>query len=130
MELVNTLYQYEPQSVASHNVLKGSLRTLLLLLAPFTPHMAEELWQQLGYEPSIFSCAWPKYDPRQLKEDQILVVVQVNGKLRSKLEIPAGLSNEEIKQLALNDKRVQQYIDGKQLKKVIVVPKKLINIVL
>ncbi len=129
MELVNTLYQYEPKTAASQQLLKSSLQALLLLLAPFTPHVAEELWQQLGYKPSIFSAGWPEYDAEQLREELMLVVVQVNGKLRGKIEVPADLSHEEIKRLALNDKRVQQYIAGKTLKKVIEVPGKLINIV-
>jgi leucyl-tRNA synthetase len=128
MELVNALYLYEPRQPASLALLKDALKTVLLLLAPFTPHVAEELWQQLGYKPSICSRPWPKYDPRLIRQEQILVVVQVNGKLRGKIEVPSTLSNEEIKRQALADGRVQ-HIAGKQIKKVIEVPRRLINIV-
>jgi leucyl-tRNA synthetase len=129
MELVNTLYLYKPQSPVSLVVLKEALRGLLLLLAPFTPHVAEDLWQQLGYEPSICAQPLPEYDPELIKEEQVLVVIQVNGKLRGRIEVPASLSNEEIKQRALGEERIQPYIAGKEIKKVIEVPKKLINIV-
>jgi leucyl-tRNA synthetase len=128
MELVNTLYQYNPRQ-SSSAVLDESLKGLLLLLAPFVPHLAEELWRVMGHKFSITNEPWPTYNPALIKEDEIQLVIQINGKLRGRMDVPANLSNEEIKQRALNEDKIQTILAGKTIKKVITVPNKLINIV-
>jgi len=129
MELVNALYQFEPANDEGWLVLKEALKNLLLLLAPFAPHIAEEMWQKLGQAPSISRQPWPGYDEEIAREDEIVIVVQVNGKLRSRLTVPLGTSKEEIEQIALSDQRIQPLLQGKEIRKVIVVPGKLVNIV-
>jgi len=110
-------------------VLAESLRTMAMLLAPFAPHIAEELWESMGEEPSVSLKPWPTADPRGLEREQMLIVVQVNGKLRGKLTVPVGTDPDEIKEAARNEKSVLKHIQGKQVKKVIYVPNKLVNIV-
>jgi leucyl-tRNA synthetase len=131
MELVNELYDYAAKGVAGDklSVVKSALETLALLIAPFAPHFAEELWEGLGHAPSIAAMAWPAYDVEALRETEIVLVVQVNGKVRSKLTLPAGLPNKEIEAAALADPKVKEYIDGKPPKKVLVVQGKLVNVV-
>jgi len=127
MELVNEINGAEGQ--VSEGVLAEATRTLVLLLAPFTPHIAEELWRRLGEKDSVLKQRWPEADPEALKAPEVVVVVQVNGKLRSRLHLPAGLSEEKLKEAALADERVRRFIDGKEVRKVIVVPDKLVNVV-
>jgi leucyl-tRNA synthetase len=115
---------------------KDQLKTLLLLLAPFAPHLTEELWQKhylsSAFSPqrSIHNQPWPKYDPRLVKEEKIILIVQVNGKVRDRIESRADLSKKEALSLALSSKKVQKWIEGKKPKKVIFVKGKLINLVI
>ncbi len=109
--------------------LKETLEALMLLLAPFAPHIAEELWQRLDHPTSIFRHSWPAHDPTLAAAETITLVVQVNGKVRSRLEAPAGISEDEARELALKDPRVQAHLAGKSLRKAIVVPDKLVNLV-
>jgi len=102
----------------------------LILLAPFAPHITEELWHQLGHRDSIHKQKWPKYNPRLIKEEIITLVIQINGRVRDKIEVEAGISEKKAKELALLSKKVQNWISGKKIKKVIFVPEKLINIVI
>lgn len=127
MELVNGISSY-PQD-ADKAVLKEALEHVVLLLAPFVPHITEELWHRMGKEGSVHLAAWPKYDPSALVLDEIEIVVQINGKVREKLVVPAKAEREEVEKLALASGRVQQLLDGKTVRKVIVVPEKLVNIV-
>ncbi len=122
MEFSNFLTKQEvrPRSVLS---------TFVLLLSPFAPHLAEELWQALGHKGTLAYEAWPAYDEALTRADEIEVPIQVNGKLRSKVMVPPGIDQEELKKRALMDERVRALIDGKQVRKVIVVPGKLVNIV-
>ncbi len=129
MELVNNLYQYKPVDDEGYLVLKEALKSLVLLLAPFAPHITEEMWQKLGYQASVSQQAWPAYDENAAREDEVLIVIQVNGKVRSRISVGAGTDNEELKRKALTDGRIQVFIAGKELRKVIVVPGKLVNIV-
>jgi len=108
---------------------KDTIERLLILLAPFTPYITEELWYQLDHRDSIHKQKWPKYDPRLVKEKIITLVIQVNGKVRDKIEVEAGISKEKAKELALLSKKVQNWISGKEIKKIIFVQGKLINIV-
>jgi leucyl-tRNA synthetase len=101
----------------------------LLLLAPTAPHLAEELWARTGHAYTIHNQPWPEYDHELAKEEEITLVIQVNGKLRDKLLVPATISEAEAKELALSRERVKAYIDGKKLTRVIYVPKRVVNIV-
>ena len=101
----------------------------LLLLAPTAPHLAEELWTKTGHPYSIHKQPWPEYDKELAKEEEITLVIQVNGKLRDKVLVSASISEAEAKELALSRERVKAYIDGKKLTRVIYVPKRVVNIV-
>jgi leucyl-tRNA synthetase len=102
---------------------------LLKLIAPFAPHIAEELWQRSGHEETIFNSTWPQYNESKTIEDSITLILQVNGKLRDKLVVPRGLSKDELDRFARESPNVIRHIDGKEIRKVIVVPDKLVNIV-
>ncbi len=122
MILVNELEKQKQLLVNDYQV-------LLKLLSPMSPHIAEELWQKLGNKKSIFLGEWPKYDPKLIKEEIVTLVIQINGKVRDKIETEAGVSAEKAKELAISSKKVKNWIEGKKIKKVIFVPRKLINIV-
>ncbi|HEV8060391.1 MAG TPA: leucine--tRNA ligase, partial [Gemmataceae bacterium] len=122
MEFVNYVTRLEVRP-------KRALEPFILLLAPFAPHVAEELWRLLGHGDTLAYEPWPTFDPAFTKDDAIEVPVQVNGKLRSKLSVPADADQETLRSLALADEKIKALIDGKQIKKVIVVPGKLVNIV-
>jgi leucyl-tRNA synthetase len=147
MELVNELYAFcsaskclpigeqvdkvgvieRPSTIA---VLKEAVEALVRMISPFAPHMAEELWEALGHADGVVAAGWPQFDEAVAKADEIVVPVQVNGKVRSRLTVPAGTSEEELRQLALADPQVRPYIEGKEIKKVVVVSGgKLVSIV-
>jgi len=112
------------------------LTILLLLLAPFVPHLTEELWKKhiiqtsdFRFQTSIHNQPWPKYDPKLVKEETIQLVIQINGKVRDKIEVKANISEDKAKKLTLGREKVKRWIEGKEIKKVIFVPGKLINIV-
>jgi len=121
MELTNLMYQEE--------LTKNSLRTLVLILGPFTPHLCEELWSQLGNNEPMYLHPWPEYDENLAKDDEITIVFQVNGKIKDKAEVPVGTNNEELLAIAKNSKKIQTTIGEKKVIKEIVVPNKLVNIV-
>ena len=108
---------------------KKAMENLTLLLSPYTPHLAEELWVMFGHEPSVANEKWPEYDVAKTIDATIEVVVQVNGKLRARLQMPQGASKEEMLREAKNDEKIRTWIDGKEIVKEIVVPNKLVNIV-
>jgi leucyl-tRNA synthetase len=108
---------------------KEVFSTLLLLLSPIAPHLCEELWEALGNQQGIFKAYWPQYDPAMLVEETLVMVVQVNGKLRLKMQVPADISEEKLKALVLTEEKLSPWIQGKVIRKIIVVPKKLVNIV-
>jgi leucyl-tRNA synthetase len=108
---------------------RETVETILLLLAPFAPHIAEELWEKIGNKPSIFNHPWPTYDEEVIKEEEVLIVVQVNGKLRSRITVPTNLDQEKVKEVALNNEKVKRWIEAKEVLKVIFIPNKLINLV-
>ena len=109
---------------------KDIIERMLLLFAPFAVHLTEELWHQLGYKGSIHKQLWPEYDPKLVKEETVTLVIQVNGKVRNKIEVKRDLSEKEARELAISRKKVQKWISGKKIKKVIFVPDKLINFVI
>lgn len=129
MELLNALQANDLKALYSAAVIKEALQSMVLLLAPFVPHISEELWQYLGNTTPLSSTPWPDYDAAAVLDDELLVVVQVNGKLRSKITVPVGMDNEALQKLAVGDEKVQPFITGQTIRKVIVVPGKLINIV-
>lgn len=131
MELVNMMYTFDldkkdPQRDA---VLRFAIETVVLLLSPIVPHFADEIWEQIGKTGSILDADWPKHSEEALVSDELLIVVQVNGKLRARFNIGADAEEDVIKERALSDKMVQKYTEGKTLRKVIVVKNKLVNIV-
>jgi leucyl-tRNA synthetase len=126
MELLNTLL--EEEAGLSRGALNQILPSTVLLLGPFAPYLAEELWEQLGRTGPVFRQAWPVADEALAQEDAADVVLQVNGKLRGRLSVPFGMAHAEIEKLALADPKVQPFLEGKQVMKVIVVPDKLVNI--
>src|SRR5947209_9220383 len=122
MELTNHL---TPLPVRPRRVLE----TFVLLLGPFAPHLAEELWRALGHAETLAYEPWPEYDPALTKAEEIEVPVQVNGKVRARLKVPACIDNAALEQAALADAGVRAQLEGKKVRKVIVVPQKLVNIV-
>jgi leucyl-tRNA synthetase len=106
------------------------LKNLLLILAPFAPHITEELWHNLGAKNSIHIQSWPKYDEKLIKEETFTLIIQINGKIRDKIEIRTDISEKEAKELALSSEKIKKWIAGQEIKKTIFIPRKLINIVL
>jgi len=133
MELVNELKNYDLEAAQADKVLASLLReaieTVVLLLAPIVPHICEELWEELGHERGVSYVPVPTVDAASLIEDTVLVVVQINGKVRERLTVARDMAQDEIKKLALASEKVQKHIGDKELRKVIVVPNKLVNIV-
>jgi leucyl-tRNA synthetase len=131
MELVNMLYGFsvDERSPSKTSLFRLAIESVVLLLSPITPHVAEEIWSELG-NACIFMAPWPVHRPEALVKDMLLVVVQINGKLRSKFSVSADADDATIEQMALSDERVQKMIDGKPIRKIVVVQKKLVNIVI
>jgi len=128
MELSNTLADVTPSADAAP-VVRLALETMVRLLHPFVPHVTEELWEALGHEPSVLSAGWPTFDEAACAEDVLEIAVQVNGKLRARITAPAGASEDDLKAAAMADPRVQQHLEGAEVRKTIVVPGRLVNIV-
>ena len=132
MELVNAIYTYRDKVEAGKvntAILAEAINNMLIMLAPFSPHMASELWEHIGNNHSIHEQRWPEWDPEALVKDEIEIVIQVNGKLRERLSVSPQASKEELEEIALNLEKIKDFISGKSVVKVIVVPKKLVNIV-
>ena len=136
MELVNTIYQTKDAMTSSDNVdpnfwpvMRYAVESVIVMLSPFVPHIADELWHELGMSSLLLDNPWPLWDEKALTAEEVLIVVQVNGKLRDKMTVPADATDEEIKKMALSREKVQQFIAGGEIKNIVVVPKKLVNIV-
>jgi len=131
MEMVNEMYDYTANGVtdAQLPVLRTAIDSLTLLMAPFAPHFAEELWESLGGKGTIANAAWPQYDPEAIVATEMTIVVQVNGKVRSKLTLPVGTPDKDVEAAALIDPKVREFMNNKPPKKVIVVQGKLVNVV-
>jgi len=129
MELLNVLQPAELSTPQFPAVMKEALQSVILMMAPFVPHITEELWQRLGNSAQLTQTSWPGYDESAVVDEELLVVVQVNGKLRSKLTVAAGTGEDELKARALADEKVLPFTDGLTVRKVICVPGKLVNIV-
>ena len=132
MELVNAIYLVPrpgKSDTKALSVIREALETTVVLLAPIVPHITEELWQMLGHQTAVCDASWPKYDKDIASEEEMTVVIQINGKLRSRITVPAGEDAEKIKAAVLAEEKIKALIKGTTLKKVIYVPNKLVNIV-
>ncbi len=133
-ELTNAIYEYIGKktefSEEDKNVFSFAAISLIKLMAPVTVHLAEEIWHELGYTTSIHDEEWCKWDENLAKASKITLVVQINGKVKDKIEVDEGTNDEELKALALNSPKVKELTAGKEIVKTIVVPKKLVNIVI
>jgi leucyl-tRNA synthetase len=133
MEMTNAVHDYRSKVAEERQntlVLAEAIRDAVLIIAPFCPHLADELWSRMGYQTSIHLAAWPSYDEEVAKADTVEIVVQINGKVRDRLDVPTGVTAAEMEQFALASDKVQALIAGKPVVKVIPVPGKLVNIVI
>jgi leucyl-tRNA synthetase len=131
MEMVNELYKIKAEDHFSNQKnWRFALESLLQLLAPFAPHITEELWSQMGHSDSVHTSKWPEYDEQYLVSETMTIVVQVNGKVRAQLELPVGTDETAVKEAALKDEKIAERLAGKNPKKVIYVPNKLVSIVI
>jgi leucyl-tRNA synthetase len=128
MELVNELYKAKTDGLQGDSW-RFAIENLIVLLAPFAPHISEELWHQLGHEESVHRASWPKYDEKYLVQDTVTVAVQVNGKLRGTVEISTSATEDEALEAAKKDSNVSAHLEGKTVSRAIYVPHKLINFV-
>jgi leucyl-tRNA synthetase len=128
MEFVNEATRWVAPMQGS-GLPRGIVEPFVLLLAPFAPHLCEQLWTMLGHKQSLAYEPWPGYDAALLVAKEVEVVLQVNGKVRDRVKLPAGLPRAELEKAALANEKVQQHTAGKSVRKVIVVPDKLVNIV-
>jgi len=128
MELVNAVSAFKPKEQYP-GVVREALETTVRLLTPFVPHICEELWSVLGHDESISESAWPQWDEEAIREDEMLIVVQVNGKVRGKVTVAADADEETLRLAALNESKVSRFIEDKTVRKVIVIPGRLVNVV-
>jgi len=126
MELVNEIYQ----NLDSNINIKEAVRTVILLASPFMPHLAEEMWELSGNKESIIHAAWPKYEEKFLQEDTVIMIVQVNGKVRSKIEVSPDIKEDELKQILLTDEKIRTWVKDRKIKNFIIVPGRLVNVVI
>jgi leucyl-tRNA synthetase len=129
MELINALAKFTDESDNGKAVRQEALEAIVLMLSPIVPHICHQLWLDLGHQEAVVGAAWPQVDESALEQDSLELVLQVNGKLRSKMSVSINASKEEIEAMALNDEHIKRFIEDQPVKKVIVVPKKLVNIV-
>jgi leucyl-tRNA synthetase len=133
MEFVNALYKYD--SDFHENIERNgkffndSVKDLVILLAPFAPHFAEECWSELGFEYSVFNQEWPKFDAAALVKDEVEIAIQINGKIKARINVPSDLNEDGIKEASLNNEDVKKALEGKAVAKIIVIKGKLVNIV-
>jgi leucyl-tRNA synthetase len=131
MELMNAIDHLRISNESSGSakaVFRDAIENVVLLLSPFAPHIAEELWVELGHDAGVMNADWPVVNEEALKRDEIEMVVQVNGKVRDKIKVPSSATQEEIEAAALAAEKIQQWLEGKTIRKVIVVPGRLVNI--
>ena len=129
MELLNAINRFEDSSDAGRTVEREALEAVVVMLSPMTPHICHALWRELGHETALIDQRWPEFDESALELDMIELVVQVNGKLRGRVSVPTDADKTAIEELAVADENVQRFVDGKDIRKVIVVPGRLVNIV-
>lgn len=129
MELVNALYKYESTGVKNSKLYRDTIIDMLKLMAPFAPHLAEELWEKIGGTYSIFNQPWPAWDEKALVRDEVEIVIQLNGKIKDKVMLPSGLDKAQTEEAALRNDKVKAILEGLTVLKVIAVPGRLVNIV-
>jgi len=129
MEFTNYLAKAFEARVVDESSWRGAITSLVLLLAPTAPHLAEELWARTGHTYSVHDQPWPQWKEELVYEEQITLVIQVNGKLRDRITVPASIGEEEARELALGRERIKGYLQGKEVRKAIYVPGRLINVV-
>jgi len=129
MELLNSLDRFADTTPAGRQLRQEALEKVVLMLSPIVPHICHALWQSLGHSGAVIDVRWPEPDPAALAQDTVEIVLQVNGKLRGRIVVPAGASETDVKEAALADAAVQRWVEGKPVRKVIVVPGKLVNVV-
>ena len=130
MELVNDLNVFQIEDEIDQKVAKEAITSVLLLLSPIVPHICNRLWLDLGFDQPIIDEVWPKHNPHLMMADTLEIIVQVNGKLRSKITVDSSIENAELEQLVLMDEKIKKYTNDQTIKKIIIVPKKLVNIVI
>jgi leucyl-tRNA synthetase len=130
MEYTNFLYKVHDSGSVTIDSWKDAIKILLLLIAPSAPHFAEELWFTRKYQYSIHNQMWPNWDGNLAKDEEVTLVIQVNGKLRDKVTVQVSISEEEASKTALNQERIKSYVSGKDIAKIIYIPDRLINIVI
>jgi len=131
MELLNAMDDCTPDADSSaqlKNVYRAAMETLVLLVSPFAPHIAEELWQELGNEGGILASDWPEVDKDAITRNEMEVVLQVNGKVRGRINVPVDIDKDDLEKIVLENEQVKKYSEGKTVRKVIVVPNKLVNV--
>ena len=128
MEMVNEMYRYKEGDI-NPGLYGAAVKTLIILLAPFVPHVTEEMWEHLGYGGSVHDQKWPEYDEKALVKDTIEIVVQINGRIKEKINIAGDSSKEEMEKIAVENDKIKALTEGKNIVKIIAVPNKLINIV-
>jgi len=134
MELVNHLFSFKEwwqnnKDETARMAIREALETLILTLSPFAPHITEEMGSRMGLSQTLDQLAWPQYNEALTQTDETLIVLQVNGKVRQKLSVESDINDDDLKARALEDAKIQEWTQGKEVKKVIVIPKKLVNIV-
>ena len=130
MELLNALTKYDSLETKNHNVFKSCFKTLIQLLAPCAPHFSEEIWEIIGNKSSIFTTKYPVCDESALVLDEVEVAVQINSKMKTKITIPNEVTEDQIREILLKDEKLASELQDKTIKKLIVVPKRLINIII
>lgn len=129
MECLNTLYKLKTKHLGKNDVWRQALENITACVAPFAPHIADELWQELGHSTSVHLDSWPKYDEKYLAQDTATIVVQINGKLRGQIEVAAGTSKDLVIESAKTVEKVSTHLNGKTIKKIVYVPDRLVNFV-
>ena len=130
MELVNELNAFEINDDVDKKVVKEAIKAIILLLSPIVPHICNRLWLDLGYDSSIIDESWPTHNPELMVQENVEIVIQVNGKLRSKITVDQSIDDKALEELVMMDEKIKKYTDGHTVKKIIIVPKKLVNIVI
>ncbi|MBI3585108.1 MAG: leucine--tRNA ligase [Nitrospinae bacterium] len=128
MEFVNVLYQIQGSGVNSE--FREAINTLIILLSPFVPHIAEEMWEMMGNKGSVTKEPWPSYNPEFIKSEEMTIIIQINGKVRSRVTVSADISDDDLKNTVLLDMKVKEWTIHKEIKKFVIVPKKLVSIVI
>jgi leucyl-tRNA synthetase len=129
MELTNTLSSYSDQEEQDLPVVKEAIDTLLVLLSPFSPHICEELWHISGHTGSICQEKWPQYKADALIQDEIEIVIQISGKVKERIKVPANSSDDDLRQYSLNNAKIVELTKDKKIVKIVIVSGKLVNIV-